>query len=179
MSERERWIVYPLLFFALGAALRDKVLQRVDTKEVLCESVKIIDHQDPTRLLAELSFQPTSGDGANPFSDRVGTLRLIDREGKELCNFPQSGFVQQLSANLVTVSGGPNNSPLVVIGSEPVPGMMIGEAQPTVNYEGVVYLSSGNWGRRTRLAPPPTPRFSPPEAPKLPPADPADANLNE
>ena len=25
MSERERWIVYPLLFFALGAALRDKL----------------------------------------------------------------------------------------------------------------------------------------------------------
>ena len=25
MTERERWIVYPLLFLALGAALRDKL----------------------------------------------------------------------------------------------------------------------------------------------------------
>ena len=29
MSERERWIVYPLLLFALGAAIRDKLMQRV------------------------------------------------------------------------------------------------------------------------------------------------------
>ena len=32
MTERERWIVYPLLFLALGAALRDKLVDRTTTK---------------------------------------------------------------------------------------------------------------------------------------------------
>jgi hypothetical protein len=31
MTERERWIVYPLLFLALGAALRDKLVDRTTT----------------------------------------------------------------------------------------------------------------------------------------------------
>lgn len=32
MSERERWVIYPLLFLALGVALRDKVMHRVETR---------------------------------------------------------------------------------------------------------------------------------------------------
>ena len=32
MTERERWIVYPLLFLALGAALRDKLSEHTKTK---------------------------------------------------------------------------------------------------------------------------------------------------
>lgn len=39
MSERERWIVYPLLFFALGAAIRDKLFRHVASKEVVCETL--------------------------------------------------------------------------------------------------------------------------------------------
>ncbi|TWT85878.1 hypothetical protein Pla123a_06850 [Posidoniimonas polymericola] len=44
MSERERWIVYPLLFLALGAALRDKLIkqtssERVIAEQLLCESI--------------------------------------------------------------------------------------------------------------------------------------------
>ena len=34
MSDRERWIVYPLLFLALGVALRDKLTQIVETRTV-------------------------------------------------------------------------------------------------------------------------------------------------
>jgi len=54
MSERERWIVYPLLFFALGAAVRDKLFQRVQAKEIHCESLKVIDPRDSNRVLAQL-----------------------------------------------------------------------------------------------------------------------------
>jgi hypothetical protein len=39
MSERERWIVYPLLFLALGAALRDKLFDRTTTKSIICEEI--------------------------------------------------------------------------------------------------------------------------------------------
>jgi len=62
MSERERWIVYPLLFFALGAALRDKLTQRVESKEIVCQSLRIVDQHDSSTVLAEVSAS-SSGDG--------------------------------------------------------------------------------------------------------------------
>ena len=37
MTERERWIVYPLLFLALGAALRDKLIKSTFSERVTCE----------------------------------------------------------------------------------------------------------------------------------------------
>ena len=39
MSERERWVVYPLLFLTLGIAMRDKMLKRVETDNVVAEQV--------------------------------------------------------------------------------------------------------------------------------------------
>jgi hypothetical protein len=39
MSERERWIVYPLLFLALGAALRDKLSEQTTTKRIECQEL--------------------------------------------------------------------------------------------------------------------------------------------
>ena len=35
MSDRERWIVYPLLFLALGAALRDKLARSIHSVDVI------------------------------------------------------------------------------------------------------------------------------------------------
>ena len=40
MSERERWIVYPLLFLTLGVAMRDKMLKRVGTDAIIAEHVQ-------------------------------------------------------------------------------------------------------------------------------------------
>lgn len=39
MSERERWIVYPLLFLALGASLRDKLIKQTLSDKVICEEL--------------------------------------------------------------------------------------------------------------------------------------------
>jgi len=39
MTERERWIVYPLLFLALGAALRDKLSEHTKTKRIECQEL--------------------------------------------------------------------------------------------------------------------------------------------
>src|SRR5215475_4341550 len=41
MSERERWIVYPLLFLALGAALRDKLFDQTISKRISCEELVV------------------------------------------------------------------------------------------------------------------------------------------
>jgi hypothetical protein len=35
MSDRERWIVYPLIFLALGVALRDKITRNIDHVEMI------------------------------------------------------------------------------------------------------------------------------------------------
>lgn len=45
MTERERWIVYPLLFLALGAALRDKIAKQTQTKEIVCERLFLVDSE--------------------------------------------------------------------------------------------------------------------------------------
>jgi hypothetical protein len=43
MSERERWIVYPLLFLALGAALRDKLINSTESQRVKCQGLMVYD----------------------------------------------------------------------------------------------------------------------------------------
>jgi hypothetical protein len=89
MNERERWIVYPLLFFALGASLRDKFLQRVTTdelyaKHVICDELSVRDPAKDGRIVARLtSGSPPGAPGQN--ADRFGVLALFDSEGRELC----------------------------------------------------------------------------------------------
>jgi Asp-tRNA(Asn)/Glu-tRNA(Gln) amidotransferase A subunit family amidase len=89
MNERERWIVYPLLFFALGAALRDKFLQRVTTdelvaKRIVCDELDVRDPAKDGRIVARLtSGSPPGQAGQN--ADRFGVLVLFDSEGRELC----------------------------------------------------------------------------------------------
>jgi hypothetical protein len=41
MNERERWIVYPLLFLALGAGLRDKLFDQTRTKSIECQDLTV------------------------------------------------------------------------------------------------------------------------------------------
>jgi hypothetical protein len=53
MSERERWIVYPLLFLALGAALRDKLLKQTVAKRLICEELYVLDAKG--RPMAQLA----------------------------------------------------------------------------------------------------------------------------
>ncbi len=58
MTDRERWTVYPLLFLALGIALKDKLTKVVAVKEVRCESIycTTLEATDPkTRELISLA----------------------------------------------------------------------------------------------------------------------------
>jgi len=68
MTERERWVVYPLLFLALGAALRDKLIDRTTTKSIVCEELTVVDQEpttgEPSRVLARIGREPgASGSG--------------------------------------------------------------------------------------------------------------------
>ena len=73
MSERERWIVYPLLFLALGAALRDKLFNITTSKSIVCQELTVIDEEPiglrPARVLAKIGRT----DGA-PSNSPVGYL---------------------------------------------------------------------------------------------------------
>lgn len=64
MSERERWIVYPLLFLALGASLRDKLGGRTMSKSIVCQELRIEDEPvsgQPPRTLAYLGRAEQAG----------------------------------------------------------------------------------------------------------------------
>ncbi len=58
MTERERWIVYPLLFLALGAALRDKFGDVTVKKSIVCEELTVVDNvadaQQGAHVLAKI-----------------------------------------------------------------------------------------------------------------------------
>ena len=107
MNERERWIIYPLLFFALGAALRDKFTQQVTTDRVFagkiqCEEIEVIDSEKPDRIVAKLSSNPPQR--GNPNADRYGVFLLIDSEGKELCSVTNNQLlVSRIACNAVQI----------------------------------------------------------------------------
>jgi hypothetical protein len=166
MSERERWIVYPLIFFALGSAVRDKLLQRVEAKEIVCESLAIVDFQNPTHVLAELGFRRSNPNDPSQLADRVGQLRLLDSEGNDLCEVNSNAFFRRLGTHLLQVVD-PQGQPLVNVGTEPVavPGTAIEGKEPTVSYQGVIYLNNQPLGMGVRLAPPTARQSEPIEQP--------------
>jgi hypothetical protein len=56
MTERERWTVYPLLFLALGIAVKDKVVNQlsisnVRCRTVVCEALQVDDPQGGDRVI--------------------------------------------------------------------------------------------------------------------------------
>lgn len=85
MSDRERWIVYPLLFLALGAALRDKIHKQTRAKEIVCERLYLTDSDgQPTAVMI--------GDPATPISQDEVTM--AQRRGAKL-------FIGYVSSNVV------------------------------------------------------------------------------
>ncbi|RIK84535.1 MAG: hypothetical protein DCC67_04865 [Planctomycetota bacterium] len=122
MSERERWIVYPLLFFALGAALRDKFTQEVRTDklragQIQCEELLIIDAEKPDRVVAKLTSNAPQRN--QPSGDRYGVLVLIDSEGRELCGVTNNALqVNSINCQNLTVVDPLNpRQPLAVLTS--------------------------------------------------------------
>jgi hypothetical protein len=66
MTERERWVVYPLLFLALGVSLRDKLVDRTVTKSVVCQELRVVDEDshggEPSQDLVRIGrLESTSG----------------------------------------------------------------------------------------------------------------------
>jgi hypothetical protein len=176
MSERERWIVYPLLMFALGAAVRDKLLQRVESKEIRCESLQIVDHQDPDRPLAQLTFKRAINNDPTQLADRVGALQLLDSDGHQVCNIATDVLVGRLVARQLLVID-PNSQPRVIAATETQPALSL-DPGGAVTYQGVIYLNNQRLG--VRLAPPLSQPASTQQLPATqPPVTPAPAETSE
>lgn len=167
MSERERWIVYPLLMFALGAAVRDKLMQRVESKEIRCESLQIVDHQDPDNTLVELGIKRAMITDPTKLADRWGGLQIRDSEGRTVCDISTDVTVGRLVANQLLVVD-PQRQVRAILMTEPQPALTF-DRGGAVTYQGVIYLNNQRLG--VRLAPPvnqPAPNQQQPPAAQSP-----------
>ncbi|MEX2093408.1 MAG: hypothetical protein WD971_12060 [Pirellulales bacterium] len=83
MTERERWIVYPLLFLALGAALRDKLSEHTKTKTIECQELIVYGDegadQQPVPLVQIGAVKRTSAD--SPHVGQILVNGLIQAQG--------------------------------------------------------------------------------------------------
>lgn len=50
MSEHERWVVYPLLFLALGVGLRDKLTRTITADRIECRTLAFTQRDDKPRM---------------------------------------------------------------------------------------------------------------------------------
>src|SRR6185312_11083483 len=85
MTERERWIVYPLLFLALGAALRDKLIDRTTTKSIVCQELSIVDEgaagPQSQRTLAKIGrAKPIAGGPSVGYFQLNGDVELVNED---------------------------------------------------------------------------------------------------
>ncbi len=83
MTERERWIVYPLLFLALGAALRDKLVDRTTAKSIVCQELAIVDEgasgPQSQRTLARIGrAKPVAGGKSVGYLQINGDIEVVD-----------------------------------------------------------------------------------------------------
>jgi hypothetical protein len=89
MNERERWIVYPLLFLALGVALRDKLVDRTIAKSIVCQELSIVDEestgQQPQRTLARIGAMKSKPGGKSSALMQVnGYFEIVDGDLTEI-----------------------------------------------------------------------------------------------
>jgi len=103
MSERERWIVYPLLFLTLGVSLRDKVTHSTTVDHIDAETIRC------QALLVGHDVQTLQG--------RVppGTITAFDEKGQAVARFGPGVVCRQLEVD------DPAGVTQVRIGSSPLP----------------------------------------------------------
>lgn len=107
MTERERWIVYPLLFLALGSALRDKLLQQTTSKTIRCEEM----------ICQQLYCQGMSAvdEVGRPTPVLLGTRMQVDTLQADLINANQYLRAGQRTTNADAAEGSFSLQPAQVL----------------------------------------------------------------
>jgi hypothetical protein len=117
LTSRERWTIYPLLFLALGVALRDKLTATVDSRFMSCEELEIVDRH------GQLQMRLTSLEGD---SGKIllygpdGRLALAAEAEKSLEPYASGGSLKVLDGGVprVVVSSGPAGGTVTTIDNE-------------------------------------------------------------
>lgn len=158
MTERERWIVYPLLFLALGAALRDKLSEKTISKVILCQELLVTGEGGAGRegevLVHMGAVGRTSAD-----SPLVGQIRV-------------NGFIQATEMHADAVLAAKVNADNYFFRQLPFGQMLVSDIMRLLQYQAASVAASAA-GSNTSPAPPP--RQSAPPAADTP-VDDADAD---
>ena len=94
MTERERWIIYPLLFLALGSALRDKLIDQTRSKSIVCQELIVFGEDRGRRQmvpLVRIGAAESPGQGTRP----IGAIEvdgLVKAELVQAANFNFRGI---------------------------------------------------------------------------------------
>jgi hypothetical protein len=176
MTERERWIVYPLLFLALGAALRDKLVDRTTTKSIVCQELSIVD-EDSTGLQSQRTLfrigraKPKLGGKSFAYLQMNGELEIVDDDLSEQSPPP---FLVKIGRT-DPLQGMPSTGYAVVRGEVAVEGV-IDARQYVWKHLPIVPLQVGPGAAVLgvlQAAPQPNPKAPTPNAPKTkPPSQP-------
>jgi hypothetical protein len=90
MSTRDRWIVYPLLFLALGTAIKPKL---VPAERVTCRTLEVVDDDLRTRI--RMTAATASDDGEIRIANQLGKSVVVLRADSAT----QAGLVETLNGN--------------------------------------------------------------------------------
>jgi hypothetical protein len=120
VTDRERWIVYPLLFLALGSALRDKLAKQTQAKQIVCEQLLLVDNDGrPAAALTgnELRFDVGGIGNGHIVGGKVEALTFLQRGQPVLSlglqqqiSLPQ--LLQQVLPQLQMAPGLPQSAPV-------------------------------------------------------------------
>jgi hypothetical protein len=94
MTERERWIIYPLLFLALGSALRDKLIDQTRSKSIVCQELIVFGEDRGRRQmvpLVRIGAAESPGQGTRPFG-AVEVDGVVKAELVQAANFSFRGI---------------------------------------------------------------------------------------
>lgn len=137
MTDRERWIVYPLLFLALGSALRDKLAKQTQAKQIICEQLLLVDNDGrPAAVLSGegLEFNRGSGHVKVAAIEALGILQngqpVLSLGLQPQISLPQ--LLQQVLPQLQMAPGLPQGDPAPTIpGQEAPPAGEAPDQEPT------------------------------------------------
>jgi hypothetical protein len=104
MTDRERWIVYPLLFMALGFGLRNGIeiqaehqdARVLQTESIRCRELRVVDESGKT--VTHLGVSSTNGEGII----ECGEIHVFNEHGKAIAQIkanPDSGAGTFQAAN--------------------------------------------------------------------------------
>jgi hypothetical protein len=86
MNDRERWIIYPLLFLALGVALRDKIIKTTASQRVQSESLLVANSAgQPIAVFGHERFDNTMTRNIDQVTVdvvRTNRIELVDAQGR-------------------------------------------------------------------------------------------------